>query len=237
MPVTDAPMVSTIIAIDPSVQTLFLDFSKEYEEVDFSDQRKYRLTLSDAEIQGLAYTSPKLRSVIIRNCRNISNGSIIALAVKSGPNYLLNVDLQHISGDLQSSSVSLLLRNSVHLESLNISQNRGLNDDTFTALRSTMDDSNQLFILKRLKYLNMSSCSFTSLGIVAAAEMLPKLRYFDISNHKHITDSAIEVLVQCCKRLWTLNISDCIALTDTAIVSIATHSTFLHALMMSSKVL
>lgn len=219
-----------------SLDWLISSSTSPLEHIDMS----YIKHLTDAQAQAIAFSGfgndgkGHLKSLNLEGCIHVSACTLAALALKSS-NSLRWLNISKTSETMTSKAIAELLRNCYNLESLDISHNTGIDDLAFSLLLENDHVTKPLKL--KLLHLNIGGCkNITSVGVTALAQLAGDvLQYLNISGQRLVTDSAVLVLVQKCRNLRVLDLSDCVALSDTAVMKIALELRFLQALLLSSK--
>jgi hypothetical protein len=133
-----------------------------------------------------------------------------------------------------------LLKIRENLQVLDISENSFLIDDFFQySLSSLMKKEEKKetnhhkthsqqkplppYHSTKLKSLNVSFTSLTTLGIVSIVPNYPNLRILNLSGLKLVNDAGLQVVALSCKKLKVLSINGCVSLTDIGIITVVSY--------------
>ncbi len=206
----------------------------ELEEVSLP----YIRAVSDPAVQALATGCPNLTFLHVQGCTAVKNEAIKTLGLGACADRLLDVNIANV-GRFSGEAMGTLLRGCTRLRYLNASNNSGIVDSVFAELElppAYPGGSPTPIMLPNLERLSIACTGLSSFGVACMAERCVNLVHLDISEHKHITNACLSVIAGCCRRLKSLWLNDCPALTDHGVLEIAYNCKWLEVLHLSSSI-
>jgi hypothetical protein len=211
---------------NPHLQSLEIQHGQKFDSVHFALEggkpvmiaAAYRVWLGDEQLQSLPGTEWPLREIVIKNCTNFLDATVIAIARHFRGLQVLRLG----SMQLTDRSLEALAANCPGLLELSLDSGANLTDAGVAQLVQGCT---------KLRDLSLAfSPQCTDASVVAVAKHLPLLASMDLSHCRLITDAAVTALIQGCPSLVSLSLRNCPLITDAAIVALAQQSRGLHAL-------
>eukprot|EP00047_Mylnosiga_fluctuans_P015433 m.46247 g.46247 ORF g.46247 m.46247 type:complete len:453 (+) comp5917_c0_seq1:57-1415(+) len=163
----------------------------------------------------------RLRALSIPNC-DITDDHLVHV-ISHASSQLIHIDLTGLA--VTDRVLQCIAATCPDLAQLNLRMMTRITDDGVLAIVRSC---------RKLKILNVAWSGLTSAGIRQLVTSLPELVEVDLSGSgDNLTDDDILALTVTCKKLQVIEISDCYALTDTAVQHMIDNCAHLFAVSMS----
>ncbi|MBA3815629.1 MAG: hypothetical protein H0X29_03750 [Parachlamydiaceae bacterium] len=203
---SDEPLLNSIISILPADLT----------DLNLSDCQ----LLNDSHVMNIIERCNNLRRLSFKNCSNITNTAIMALAQSPNMGNIKNLNLRNCFRltDVAITSIT----SSPYMHNLKIFNLKNCYHISDIAISAIAENPN----MSKLHTLNLSNCYFvTSRAIQAIARSLNmlNLQSLNLTNCYSLSDSAISSLALSANmlNLRKLNLQDCYTITNAAIIALA----------------
>ena len=185
-------------------------------------------TLSDTICAGIIAAAPNLIQIDVSGCKGVSNRTIamISTTLRSSLRYLA---ISNIGKDLTTDSIIALAEQCSALGYLDFSFNSNIHsiitnqsDLSSTASKGQIAISN----------LNANYCSISAQSLASMAPQFTSLLSLSIAG-AFINDAALEAVSICCRLLKSVDISNCLSLTDVGVEQLCNGAKHLQELRLS----
>lgn len=184
--------------------------------------------LSDEAIMSLSPVLRFVRHVSFRGCMVASDAAV--KVVREQCPLLESADFCSFR-NVSVGAIADLLDHCPHIHTLNISQ-LNLRDSDIISLLDRLNAG-------RLKHLSIDDVSYlpalTDASIIAVAGRCPLLETLSIGDNIHVTNRAIDTLIEQCRHLKLLNVAGCRLLTEECIVGVIERCRSLESLNVSKN--
>jgi hypothetical protein len=169
------------------------------------DLRSWGSALSDSMLCALVVTCPKLTSVNLTQCHDVTGAGVAALA--AGLPQLLSVDLSYCSR-ITDVGITALGESCPELESVNLRCCTNVTDAGIAALAASKCQ-------RALQSLFLDFCAVTDVGLAAlGAGGCPTLQKIDLRSCPKITNTGVAALAKGCPQLSSVDVRFCNSVTS-----------------------
>jgi hypothetical protein len=188
-------------------------------------------------VQGLVLGCPHLQTITLRGCKRIDSEGILPLSRCLCRHELTVLDLGYIARQkpLENIVVQDILHNCSVLTELDLSGHSALTDSAF--MTHSAPHSSASASLK-LRSLILTKCSqLTSLSVISLTSRFHSLQILNLSHLTLLADDALQAIALNCRaHLLSLNLSECLHLTDHGLDELTSSCTNLRELYLGTNV-